>query len=80
VSLASSNPHEDLSVNVLGPRIILWPMNAPCDHDVLTEASVDGGVVVCLGSVVRVVADVRRRLALMGHSICREDGARLATM
>jgi hypothetical protein len=28
----------------------------------------------------RVVDDVGRRLALVGHSISREDGARLATM
>jgi hypothetical protein len=43
-------------------------------------ATVDGGVVVCLGHVIRVVGDVGCHLALMGHNICREDGARLATM
>jgi hypothetical protein len=35
---------------------------------------------VCLGPVIRVVGDIGRRLALMGHSIGREDGARPATM
>jgi hypothetical protein len=43
-------------------------------------AVVDGGVGVGLGPVIRVVGDVGRRLALMGHSIGREGGARLATM
>jgi hypothetical protein len=44
------------------------------------KAAIDGGVAVCLGPVIRVVGDVGRRLALVGHSIGREDGARLATM
>jgi hypothetical protein len=44
------------------------------------KAAVDDRIVVRLGPVIRVVGDVRRRLALMGHSIGREDGARLATM
>jgi hypothetical protein len=25
--LASSDPHEDISVDVLGPRIVIWPMD-----------------------------------------------------
>jgi hypothetical protein len=37
-------------------------------------------VAVGLGPVIRVVGDVGRRLALMGHSIGQEDGARSATM
>jgi hypothetical protein len=41
---------------------------------------VDGGVAVCLGPVIRVIGDVGRRLALMGHILGREDGARLATI
>jgi hypothetical protein len=44
------------------------------------EATVDGGVCVGLGPVLRVVGDVERRLTLMGHSIGREGGARPATM
>ena len=44
------------------------------------KAVVDGEVGVSLGPVIRVVGDVVRRLALMGHSIGREDGAKLATM
>jgi hypothetical protein len=43
-------------------------------------AVVDNGVVVGLGPVIRVVGDVGHRLALMGHSIGREDGARPTTM
>jgi hypothetical protein len=47
---------------------------------VVMKATVDGGVAVGLGPVIRVVSDVGRRLALMGHSIGREDGARSSTM
>jgi hypothetical protein len=47
---------------------------------VVMKTALDGGVVVRLWPVIRVVGDVRRHLALMGHSIGREDGARLATM
>jgi hypothetical protein len=78
--LASSDPHEDISVDVLSPRIVIWPMNQLCHGSVLTEAAVDGGVAIRFGPILRVVGDVRRRLALVGHSIHREDGARLATM
>jgi hypothetical protein len=78
--LASSDPHEDISVHVLGPRIVIWPMDLLGHGGVQTEAAVDGGVGVRLGPVIRVVGDVGRRLPLVGHSICREDGARLATM
>jgi hypothetical protein len=41
---------------------------------------VDGGVAIHLGPILQVVGDVERRLALVGHNICREDGAKLATM
>jgi hypothetical protein len=47
---------------------------------VVMKAAVDGGVGVGLGTVIRGVRDVGRRLALMGHSIGREDEARPATM
>jgi hypothetical protein len=76
--LASSNPHEDISVDVLGPRI--WPMYLLCHGGVLSKAAVDGRVDVCLGPVLRVIGDVGRCLALVGHNIRREDGARLAAM
>ena len=78
--LASSDPHEDIFVDVLGPRIIIWPMDLLGHGGVLTEAAVDGGVGVRLEPVIRVVGDVGRRLTLMGHSIGREGGARPATM
>ena len=78
--LASSDPHEDISVDVLGPRIVIWPMDLLGHCGVLTESAVDGGVGVRLEPIIRVVGDVGRRLALVSHSIGREDGARLATM
>jgi hypothetical protein len=40
----------------------------------------DHRVAVCLGPVLRIVVDVRHRIALMGHNICLQEGARLATM
>ena len=78
--LASSDPHEDISVDVLGPQIIIWPVDLLGHGGVLTESAVDGGVGVRLGPVIRVVGDVGRRLTLMGHSIGREGGTRPATM
>ena len=78
--LASSDPHEDISVDVLGPRIVIWPMDLLGHCGVLTESAVDGGVGVRLGPVIRVVGDIGRRRSLVGHSINREDGAWLATM
>jgi hypothetical protein len=44
------------------------------------KVALDDGVAVHIGAVIRVVGDVRRRLALRGHSIGREVGARLTTM
>jgi hypothetical protein len=78
--LASSNPHEDISIDVLGPRIVIWSMDLLCHGSVLMKAVVDGGVAICLEPIIQVVGDVGRRLALMGHSISQEEGARLATM
>jgi hypothetical protein len=34
--LASSDPYEDISVDVLDPRIIIWPMDLLCHGSVLT--------------------------------------------
>jgi len=78
--LTSPDPHDDFSVKVLGGRIKIWPMDLPCHRCILTEAAVDGRIAVCLWPVLRVVVDVGSRLALVGQSICLEDGARLATM
>jgi hypothetical protein len=76
MSLASSDPHEDIGVDLLGARIILWAIDLLCHGGVVMKVVVDDGVVVRLGPVIRVVGDVGRRLALMGHSIGQEDGAR----
>jgi hypothetical protein len=78
--LASSDPYEDISIDVLGPRIVIYPMDLLCHGSVLANAVVDGGVAIRLEPIIRVVGDVKRRIALVGHSISREDGARLATM
>jgi hypothetical protein len=80
MSLASSDPHEHIGVNLLGPRIVFWAMYLLRHGGVVMKAAVDGGVAVHLGLVIQVVGDIGRRLALMGHSIGQEDGARLATM
>jgi hypothetical protein len=80
LSLASSDPHEPIRVDLLGARIILWAMDLLRHGGVVMKEAVDGGVAVGLRPVIRVVGDVGCRLALMGHSIGREDGARPATM
>jgi hypothetical protein len=69
MSLASSDPHEDIRVDLLGPRIVFWAMDLLCHGGVVMKAAVDGGFDVRLRPVLRVVGDIRRRLALMGHSI-----------
>jgi hypothetical protein len=80
MSLASSDSHEDVGVDLLGPWIVFWAMDLLCHGSVVMKVAIDGGVVVRLGPIIRVAGDIRRCLALMGHSIGREDGARLATM
>jgi hypothetical protein len=55
-------------------------MDLLCHGGVLIKAVVDDGVDVRLEPVLWIVGDVGRCLALVGHSISREDGARLATM
>jgi hypothetical protein len=80
MSLASSDPHEHIRVDLLGARIIFWAMDLLRHGGVIIKAVVDGRVVVRLRPLIRVVGDVGRRLALMGHSIGREDGASPATM
>jgi hypothetical protein len=80
MSLASSDPHEHIGVDLLGPQIVFWAMDLLRHGGVVMKAAIDGGVVVRLGPIIWVVGDVGRCLALMGHNIGREDGARLATM
>jgi hypothetical protein len=80
MSLASSDPHEHIGVNLLGAWIIFWAMDLLRHCSVVMKAAVDSGVVVRLGPVIWVVGDVGRRLAHMGYSIGQEDGARPATM
>jgi hypothetical protein len=80
MSLASSDPHEHIGVDRLDAQIIIWAMNLLHHGGVVMKAAVDGGVGVGLRSIIRVVGDVGCRLALMGHSIGREGGARLTTM
>jgi len=80
VLLPSSQPHDDFSIKVLGGGIVLWPMDLPCHRCVLSEAGVDGRVVVRLGRVLWVVVDVGRRLALVDHCPCLELGDGRSTM
>jgi hypothetical protein len=80
MSLASSDPREHIGFDLLGARIIFWAMDLLRHGSVVMKAAVDGRVGVGLGPIIRAVGDVGRRLALMGHSIGREDGARPATM
>jgi hypothetical protein len=49
--LVSSDPHDDIFVDVLGPWIVIWPMDLLCHGGVLTEVSLDSGVVVHLSPV-----------------------------
>jgi hypothetical protein len=44
-------------------------MDLLCHGGVLMKATVDGGVAIRLGLIIRVVDDVGRRLVLVGHSI-----------
>jgi hypothetical protein len=80
MSLASSDPHEHIGVDRLGAWILVWAMDLLRHGGVVMKAAVDGGVGVGLRPVIRVVGDVGRRLALMGHSIGQEGGARPTTM
>jgi hypothetical protein len=69
MSLASSDPHEHIGVDRLGAWIIIWAMDLLRHGGVVMKTAVDGGVGVGLGTIIRVVGDVTRHLALMGHSI-----------
>ena len=78
--LASSHPHDDFSINGLRDRIELQPMHLPCHRVVLTEAAVDGRIVVRLEQVLWVIGDVGLCRPVVGQSPCLDLGARLATM
>ena len=78
--LASSDPHHDFSIKILGARIELWPMNLPCHRCILTDTAVDARIVVRLERFLRVEVEVCGRLALFGQNPCLELGARLAIM
>jgi hypothetical protein len=49
MSLASSDPHEDIGVDLPGPRIVFWPMDLLCHGDVVMKAAVDGGLLYISG-------------------------------
>ena len=78
--LASSHHHNDFSIKGLGPRIPVWPMDLSSHLCVHLDTTVDRRVAVRRGRVVRVVGDVRCRLALAGQSPSHEWGALLALM
>jgi hypothetical protein len=78
--IASSHPHDDLSIKVLGARIVPFSMDRPCHRRVLAKAAMDSCVAIRLGRVLWVVVDVGRRLALVSQSKCLELRARLASM
>jgi hypothetical protein len=78
--LASSRPHDDFSIKVLGVRIEVWPTDLLCHRSVRIDAAVDGGVAVGLGLVLWVPVDVGCRLPLVCQSPCLQPGARLATV
>ena len=66
--LAPSRPHDDLSFNVVGARIIVWPMDLLCHLCVRLDTSVGTVTGVRRDRVVRVEVDVVCRLALVGQS------------
>jgi len=78
--LAPSCPHDHFSINGLSARIVVWPVDLPCHLCVLEDAAMDVRIAICRGWVLRVVADIGRRLALVGQSKCLELRARLAIM
>jgi hypothetical protein len=49
MSLASSDPHEHIGVDLLGARIIFWAMDLLCHGGVVMKVAVDGEVAVRLG-------------------------------
>ena len=78
--LASSHPHHDFSINVLGARIEVWPVNLPSHLCILVDATVYARMAVRLGQVVWVEIDIGHHLALFREDPCLELGARSAIM
>jgi hypothetical protein len=52
MSLAYSDPHEHIGVDLLGPRIVFWAMDLLRHGSVVMKAAVDGGGAVCLGPII----------------------------
>ena len=78
--LALSEPHDHRPIDVVGARILVWPMDRPRLRHVRTNAGVDARVAVGLGRVIRGEGDSGRRLTLAGQTICHEIGDGLPTM
>jgi hypothetical protein len=55
--LAFSAPHEDIYVDVLDPRNVIWSMDLLCHGSVLMKVAIDDGVAIRLGPIIRVVGD-----------------------
>ena len=72
--LPSSHLHDELSVKVMGTRILVGPMDLPSRLCVHIDAGVDGGIGVRRGRIVRIVGDLGR-LALVSQSPSHELGA-----
>ena len=68
--LALPRPHDGLSIEVLGARIVVWPMERPRHLSVLTDAGVDAQVHVCLGgsSKLKETSDVALPLWAIHHA------------
>jgi len=75
--LASSHPHDKVSFEILGARIVLWPMDRLGRRCVLGETAVDGGIVVRRGgsSGLKSTADVALPLWAIAHAFTWEQGA-----
>ena len=78
--LALSEPHDHRPIDVIGARILVWPMDRPYLRRVRTDAGVDARVAVGLGRVIRGEGDNGHRLTLAGQTICHEIGDGLPTM
>ena len=51
--LALPHPHDCLSIEVMGARIVVYPIERPRHLSVLIDAGVDARVRVCLGRVLQ---------------------------
>jgi hypothetical protein len=67
--LASSNPHDDLWIKVLGARVVVVSLERPYRRRVLIDAGVDGRVAIRLGRVLRVVGDITLPLWAIAYAM-----------